>query len=514
MPTSSSGGTASSSPSWRRSSRSIRFESTCSSSWCLLCTVPAAKPTRSTHTAGGPPAAQRARARAGTVAAGAEARILRQDAALDAAARRSPRRTCAELEACRRRSDASSSPPPSPRQRSTLTRGSERPCFLAAGVAIVDASSGCLVAHIGRELHQGPGGGYHGRSLLGLEHRPYEMVQIDPDNGSDRSSDRSLRSARPAAAGIVDGRSLWLGGQLVRMDIPQDKRGRSFRLSETRREDGPQGWRWAHGSFWVTRADAGSCCASDWAHGAGATSLWRPSGRRLAWSSATEPSGVQSGHGVERIDLKTNTTTATAAVPEPELATSQLGGGYLWASNETKGTVYKVDDDSGEIVDTYETGDGAREESYADGTCGWPIEDVGTVTGIDAATGENAFSGSAIRSIGRGAAREAPGRDERRANLRRPDRRARRRRCRLIVLDLPAGERQPSGSAVAPRNLFHLRGERATARCCSAMPDALLLRGQQLVPRPRRDAAISSDRRTYIFVFGRRSASRCRRTHL
>ena len=46
-------------------------------------------------------------------------------------------------------------------------------------------------------------------------------------------------------------------------------------------------------------------------------------------------------------------------MPEPELANLAVGGGYLWASNETKGTVYKADDHSGAIVETYETGDGS-----------------------------------------------------------------------------------------------------------------------------------------------------------
>src|SRR5207249_1196013 len=86
------------------------------------------------------------------------------------------------------------------------------------------------------------------------------------------------------------------------------------------------------------------------------------------------------------IDPKTNTIAATAPVPEPEIAHLAVGGGYAWASSESKGTVYKIDQ-SGQIVATYETGDGARSMSYADGTLWVVNQDVGTVTGIDAASG-------------------------------------------------------------------------------------------------------------------------------
>ena len=67
--------------------------------------------------------------------------------------------------------------------------------------------------------------------------------------------------------------------------------------------------------------------------------------------------------GVLRIDAAANTVTATAAVPPP-VTNLAVGGGFAWATNETKGTVYKIDQ-RGKIVATYETGDGAREEIHS-----------------------------------------------------------------------------------------------------------------------------------------------------
>jgi ABC-type transport system substrate-binding protein len=72
-------------------------------------------------------------------------------------------------------------------------------------------------------------------------------------------------------------------------------------------------------------------------------------------------------------------------VPKP-LFWVAAGGGFAWTANETKGTVYKVDQ-TGEIVATYQTGDGARSVSFADGALWVANSDAGTLSAINAATG-------------------------------------------------------------------------------------------------------------------------------
>ena len=89
--------------------------------------------------------------------------------------------------------------------------------------------------------------------------------------------------------------------------------------------------------------------------------------------------------GIERIDPATNTVAAVAPLPEP-IDEVVVGSGFAWATNNPKGTVYKVDA-SGRIVDTYETGDGAHEPSYSQGKLWVSNESAGTLTSIDGATG-------------------------------------------------------------------------------------------------------------------------------
>ena len=299
------------------------------------------------------------------------------------------------------------------------------------------------------------------------------------------------------------------------MDIPQGREVDRFRLSEDPQEDGLAGLALGDGSFWITRSDAGELLRVDRATGgcniALAAYLTRP-----AWSFGDGAVWVQSGHGVERIDPKTNTITATAAVPEPELANLALGGGYLWASNETKGTVYKADDHSGEIVDTYETGDGARQESYADGTLWVVNQDVGTVTGIDAATGERrvlrfghplqsvaALHGKLLVEMNSGRTYEdridALGGDV----------------ARLIVPIYQLANDNRPDPAVAPSNPFIFQAERATCAPLLGYADAPPPRGSSSSLRPRQRCRQSrpTGARTPSSS-GRRSASRRRRTHL
>ena len=384
-----------------------------------------------------------------------------------------------------------------------LTRGSDPSLgSVAAGVAIVDASSGRLVAHIGASHIKVPAEVITGDGSFWVWNiRPYEMVQIDPDNGH---IVRRIGSplGETGGSGIVDGRSLWLGGpRLVRMDIPEGREVERFRLSGDQRQDGLAGLALGDGSFWITRPDAGELLRVDRATGA----VQRRFGGLPDATGVVFGDGavwVQSGHGVERIDPKTNTITATAPVPEPELANLAVGGGYLWASNETKGTVYKVDDHSGLIVDTYETGDGARQESYADGTLWVANQDVGTVTGIDAATGESrtlrfghplqsvaALRGKLLVEMNSGQTYEdlidALGGDV----------------ARLIVPIYQLANDNHPDPAVAPSNPFIFLAERATCAPLLGYADAPPPRGQQLVPEAAAAMPeVSSDRRTYTFV--------------
>ena len=177
-----------------------------------------------------------------------------------------------------------------------LTRGSDTSlASVAAGVAIVDASSGRLVAHIGASRHQVPGGGHHGRrQLLGLEFDPYEMVQIDPDDGhivrrigSPFGEPAAQGSSTVGASGsAARGSSAWISPRAERSTVSGCRR--------TRKRMDLRGWR----GRWIVLGHAprrGGAVARRPGDRGRATSLWRPTGRITPWCSATEPSGSRVG---------------------------------------------------------------------------------------------------------------------------------------------------------------------------------------------------------------------------
>ena len=197
-----------------------------------------------------------------------------------------------------------------------------------------------------------------------------------------------------------------------------------------------------------------------------------------------------------RIDPATNTVTATAAVPAP-VTNLAVGGGFAWATNETKGTVYKIDQ-RGRIVATTRPGDGAHDVSFADGRLWVVNQDAGSVTGIDAASGsERVFQfGHPLNSV-TALGREVlvviePGKtvadqiEQLKGDV-----------GRFIV---PIYQFDPADTALAA-NPFVRQVERATCASLLRYPDAAPPEGFRL--RPELATAmptVSADRKTYTFT--------------
>ena len=230
------------------------------------------------------------------------------------------------------------------------------------GVAIVDASSGHLVAQIPPSQIEWPAEVITGDGSFWVwSIYPFAMVRIDPSDG--RILARISSPFGGDAAGyLVEGRSLWFSGKrLVRMDIAQQREVDRFAVSKDPRDDGLAQIARGDGSLWIARQQAGELLRVDPANGHVQHRFRNlPFAFYVAYGDGAL--WVASAHGVSLIDPKTNTITATAPVPQPIGGTNlAVGGGYGWASDETKGTVYKIDR-SGQIVSTYETGDGARHD--------------------------------------------------------------------------------------------------------------------------------------------------------
>jgi hypothetical protein len=214
---------------------------------------------------------------------------------------------------------------------------------------------------------------------------PASLVEIDPGTG------HIVRSvASPVGddgMSLPEGRTIWFNSEqdLLRVAATEGRIVESFPLTQDRRRLG--------------LAEMAHCFGSMWVVDNGDQELLRvePStGRVVARIPAQYPWAVECDDrdvwltsnlvGVHRIDPRRNKIATTTRTPAPNV-TLAVGGGYAWASSEESGEVYKIARD-GRLVATYQTGDGARDLSFGGGKLWVANQDVGTVSGIDPATGD------------------------------------------------------------------------------------------------------------------------------
>jgi len=367
------------------------------------------------------------------------------------------------------------------------------------GIAIVDVASGELSAHIPwTEIRQPVlaitgDGSFWVWTLDGNS-----LVRIDPVDGRILGHISSPLGVDTRSF-VVDGPHLWFSGtRLVRMDIARGAEADRYRVTGDAHDTGLAGMALGAGSLWISRHQAGELLRVDPANGRVLRrfrGLLAPYAVRFADGAAW----VVTFNGVKRIDAATNTVVDTPL--PPQVAEIAVGGGFAWVSNEAKGTVYKIDR-SGQVVATYETGDGARDMTYEDGTLWVANQDVGTVTGIDAATGgERTFRfGHPLQSLaslhGKLLVELWPGRTyEQRIDA------LGGRVARLLTPTYEFDHPDPAISGNGYVHAFNFQAERATCAPLLGYPDAPPPRGRELAPEvatamPR----LSYDRRTYTFT--------------
>jgi DNA-binding SARP family transcriptional activator len=374
------------------------------------------------------------------------------------------------------------------------TRGGGRSlASIPPGVAIVDVAHHRIVAHFpmrsAAEATTGDG------SFWVWRLNPWSMLQVDPRNGREGTS---VISPRGDVGGfLIDGKTLWFSGsRLEHMDIAADRELSSIPVSRIRYDD-VGGIARGAGSLWVARAVEGDVLRLDPATREPRRRIRVPHGPR-ALAYAPDGLWVLTSDSVERIDPATDKITASGPVPADSSAIA-FGGGYVWVANETEGTVSKIDG-SGHIVHTYDTGQGAAKESYADGTLWVANQDEGTVTGIDAATGdeETLRFGHPLQTVaalpGRLLVLLNPGRTyEDRIDA------LRGKVARIIVPIYQLGD--PDPAVGPPPNPFVFQLDHATCAPLLGYPAAAPPRGQRLVPEvAAAPPSLSRDRRTYTFV--------------
>ena len=252
------------------------------------------------------------------------------------------------------------------------------------------------------------------------------------------------------------------------------------------------------GSLWVARQHPGQLLRVDPTTGAVLHRVVNlPDAYIVAYGDGA--AWVAAYDTVVRVDAATNTITRVPL--PPPIAEIAVGGGFAWASNEAKGVVYKIDQ-SGQIVAAYETALGAREMSYADGTLWVVNQDIGTLTGIDAATGDQrtfrfghplesvaALHGKLLVEINQGRTYED------RINA------LTGRVVRLIDPTYEFDHPDPAISGNGYVHSFMFQAERATCAPLLAYPDAPPPRGQHLAPEVASSMPkLSTDRHTYTFT--------------
>ena len=268
-----------------------------------------------------------------------------------------------------------------------LTHGDASLEALPPGVALIDAETGQLRAHISEseiaqpvEVVAGAG------SLWVWSLEPHSLVRIDPVDG-----DITARVGSPfggdAGWYLPVGDDVWFAGlqDLARVNVDQGQEVDRVHLTDSEARFGLVSVARCAGSLWVADNDEGVVLRVN--PETSAVQARIPT--LFPWPVACGEGGIWVGSnpvGLRRIDPRTNTIVATAHTQDQYVSIA-VGGGYAWAADETKGVVYKVDG-NGRIVATYQTGDGARQVSFANGRLWVSNTDAGTVTGIDATSGD------------------------------------------------------------------------------------------------------------------------------
>jgi ABC-type transport system substrate-binding protein len=145
------------------------------------------------------------------------------------------------------------------------------------------------------------------------------------------------------------------------------------------------------GSVWVSRsAGGGQIVRLDPSTGR-AEHVWKHVTPYLNLAYGDGALWVADERGIARIDPRTNLLTRVTGIQGNcgggGGGCVVAGGGSGWTSHESKGAVYRVDR-TGHIAATHPMGIGTRFLSFSEGVLWVANYDAGTVTGIDAVTGE------------------------------------------------------------------------------------------------------------------------------
>ncbi|HYT81313.1 MAG TPA: BTAD domain-containing putative transcriptional regulator [Actinomycetota bacterium] len=271
--------------------------------------------------------------------------------------------------------------------------GITAPTGVSPGLALIDAHTGDQIASVSRsEVALPCATGYSEGHFWVGNCEPESIVELEPRTG------RILNQFAPphdaSGAYVIAGHTLWAaedqGSDVVKVDVrfgkELDRVNLDGLVGDGRGGPGSgRGMALGAGSLWVgrdvgtgevVRLNPDTLQVQHVYRNLGGGYINIAYGDGVIWTADNA--------GMRRIDPRTNTVTR---VPLPGVWAVAAGGGFGWSSDSSKGVVDKVDQ-SGRVVASYDTGLGANEMSFSDGTLWVSDADVGIVTGIDAVTGQ------------------------------------------------------------------------------------------------------------------------------
>ena len=271
----------------------------------------------------------------------------------------------------------------------------------APALAIIDAATGRLAGWVAARS-PGDRGVFADGAFWQLETEPGGIARIDPATGAvAQTVDLPVRDP---GGFVIDGTTILIADRglprVARVDTLSGTELPELRVTADREDvRGTDDVVAAGGSVWIARGDPGEVVRMDPVTGrvlrnlrvAGASVLAVDDDRIWVLAGDGHLTAIDAGSG-EPLDI-------SLRLPADSYESLAVGAGSVWTAGRRNGTVYRVTR-SGQLDRSFETGAGALSVSFADGTLWVGNQQAGSVSAIDALTGQTRRIGTGHAVVG------------------------------------------------------------------------------------------------------------------